>query len=106
MAGVVVAGAAGSKELFILARVVQGLGGGAVVVAIYVMIARVYVPAARPAAFAALSAAWVLPALIGPGLGGFIAETFGWRWVFFGIVPLVIPAIRFARRVLRPSGRG
>lgn len=40
VAGMVVAGAAGSKELFILARVVQGLGGGAVVVAIYVMIAR------------------------------------------------------------------
>lgn len=104
MAGMVVAGAAGSKELFILARVVQGLGGGAVVVAIYVMIARVYVPAARPAAFAALSAAWVLPALVGPGLGGFIAETFGWRWVFFGIVPLVIPAMVMLLPALRPRG--
>ncbi|MGW4421272.1 MFS transporter [Streptosporangium sp. NPDC004631] len=104
VAGMVVAGAAGSKELFILARVVQGLGGGAVVVAIYVMIARVYAPAARPAAFAALSAAWVLPALIGPGLGGFIAETFGWRWVFFGIVPLVIPALVMLLPALRPRG--
>lgn len=104
VAGMVVAGAAGSKELFVLARVVQGLGGGAVVVAIYVMIARVYVPAARPAAFAALSAAWVLPALIGPGLGGLIAETFGWRWVFFGIVPLVIPAMVMLLPALRPRG--
>ena len=103
--GMALAGAAGSKELFILARAVQGLGGGAVIVAIYVMIARVYVPAARPKVFAALSAAWVLPALIGPGVGGLIAETAGWRWVFYGIVPLVIPAMVMLLPALR-TGQG
>ncbi|MDP9846137.1 MFS transporter [Streptosporangium lutulentum] len=103
--GMAMAGAAGSKELFILARAVQGLGGGAVIVAIYVMIVRVYVPDARPKVFAALSAAWVLPALIGPGVGGIIAETVGWRWVFYGIVPLVIPAMVMLLPALR-TGRG
>ena len=103
--GMALAGAAGSKELFILARAVQGLGGGAVIVAIYVMIARVYVPAARPKVFAALSAAWVLPALIGPSVGGLIAETAGWRWVFYGIVPLVIPAMVMLLPALR-TGQG
>ncbi|MEU8201662.1 MFS transporter [Streptosporangium sp. NPDC049046] len=103
-AGMVMAGAAASKELFIVARAVQGLGGGAVVVAIYVMIARVYVPATRPRIFAALSAAWVLPALIGPGLTGIIAETAGWRWVFYGIVPLVVPALVMLLPALRVGG--
>ena len=103
--GMALAGAAGSKELFILARAVQGLGGGAVIVAIYVMIARVYVPAARPRVFAALSAAWVLPALVGPSVGGLIADTAGWRWVFFGIVPLVIPAMVMLLPALR-TGQG
>ncbi|WP_329425520.1 MFS transporter [Streptosporangium sp. NBC_01495] len=103
-AGMAMAGAAGSKELFIVARVVQGLGGGAVIVAIYVMIARVYAPAARPRVFAALSAAWVLPALIGPGLTGLIAEAAGWRWVFYGIVPLVIPALVMLLPALRAGG--
>ncbi|WP_326820477.1 MFS transporter [Streptosporangium sp. NBC_01756] len=101
VAGMVVAGAAGTKELFIVGRVVQGLGGGAVIVAIYVMIVRVYVPEARPKVFAALSAAWVLPALIGPGVGGIVAQTAGWRWVFFGIVPLVIPAMLMLLPALR-----
>ncbi|MFB9675630.1 MFS transporter [Streptosporangium vulgare] len=104
-AGMAMAGAAGSKELFIVARVVQGLGGGAVIVAIYVMIARVYVPATRPRVFAALSAAWVLPAVIGPGLTGLIAETVGWRWVFYGIVPLVVPALVMLLPALRIGGR-
>lgn len=103
-AGMAMAGAAGSKELFIVARVVQGLGGGAVIVAIYVMIARVYVPATRPRVFAALSAAWVLPAVIGPGLTGLIAETVGWRWVFYGIVPLVVPALVMLLPALRIGG--
>lgn len=103
--GMIMAGAAGSKELFVVARAVQGLGGGAVVVAIYVMIARVYVPAVRPKVFAALSAAWVLPALIGPGVSGLIAATVGWRWVFYGIVPLVIPAMVMLLPALR-AGEG
>ncbi|MEV0421214.1 MFS transporter [Streptosporangium canum] len=103
--GMAMAGAAGSKELFIVARAVQGLGGGAVIVAIYVMIARVYLPEVRPRVFAALSAAWVLPALVGPGLGGIIAETVGWRWVFYGIVPLVIPALLMLLPALR-TGEG
>ncbi|MEV4093491.1 MFS transporter [Streptosporangium saharense] len=102
VAGMAVAGAAGSKEVFIAARAVQGLGGGAVIVAVYVMIARVYAPEARPKVFAALSAAWVLPALVGPGLGGIVAETVGWRWVFFGIVPLVVPALLMLLPALRP----
>ncbi|MEU0484872.1 MFS transporter [Streptosporangium sp. NPDC006013] len=100
-AGMALAGAAGTKELFIVARAVQGLGGGAVIVAIYVMIARVYVPETRPRVFAALSAAWVLPALLGPALSGIIAETAGWRWVFYGIVPLVVPALVMLLPALR-----
>ncbi|GII01230.1 MFS transporter [Planobispora takensis] len=103
--GMFLAGAAPSKEVFIVARAVQGLGGGFAVVAIYVMIARVYAPAARPKIFAGLSAAWVLPALVGPGIGGIVAETVGWRWVFYGIIPLVIPALVMLLPALR-GGEG
>ena len=42
--------------------------------------------------FAVLSTAWVVPALAGPALAGFIADSFGWRWVFLGLVPLVAVA--------------
>ncbi|MEU9831132.1 MFS transporter [Streptosporangium sp. NPDC048047] len=104
VAGMALAGAAGSKELFIVARAVQGLGGGATIVATYVMIARVYPPVVRPKVFAALSAAWVLPAMIGPSVGGAIAEVFSWRWVFYGIVPLVIPAMLMLLPALRTGG--
>ncbi|MEU7001336.1 MFS transporter [Nonomuraea sp. NPDC046570] len=104
--GMALAGAAVNKELFIASRAIQGLGGGAAIVAIYVMIARVYVPEARPKIFAALSAAWVLPAMVGPAIAGVVADTVGWRWVFYGIVPLVIPALIMLLPALRTPDHG
>jgi MFS family permease len=91
--GMGLAGAASTKVLFLAARGVQGLGAGCTIVAVYVMIARVYPPDVRPRVFAALSAAWVVPAMVGPAVAGFVAATWGWQWVFFGIIPLVIPAL-------------
>ncbi|WP_406673435.1 MFS transporter [Nonomuraea sp. N2-4H] len=92
-AGMALAGAASNAGMFLLARVVQGLGGGAAIVALYVMIARVYPMDIRPKAFAAISAAWVVPAMVGPSVAGFVGDTWGWRYVFYGIVPLVVPAL-------------
>lgn len=101
--GMALAGAATTKELFVLARVVQGLGGGAAIVAIYVMIARVYPPEVRPRVFAGLSAAWVVPAMVGPAVAGLVADSVGWRWVFYGICPLVVPALVMLLPALRQS---
>ncbi len=39
--------------------------------------------------FATLSTAWVLPGLIGPAIAGSVGETFGWRYVFLGLLPLI-----------------
>ncbi len=48
-------------------RVLQGLGGGALTVSLYVVVGLVYPPALQPAVFASFAAAWVLPSLFGPG---------------------------------------
>src|SRR5690606_2787050 len=103
VAGMVLAGTALSKGLFIVARAVQGFGAGSVVVAAYVMIARVYDMDARPKMFAALSAAWVVPSLVGPAVAGVVADTVGRRWVFFGLVPFVVPAVIMLVPALRMS---
>ncbi|MFI0354426.1 MFS transporter [Actinomadura sp. 9N407] len=89
--GLAIAGAAPTMAIFVAGRAVQGVGTGIAMVGTYVLIARVYPERLRPRVFAALSAAWVLPSLIGPALGGLAAERLGWRWVFLGLIPLVIP---------------
>ena len=40
--------------------------------------------------FAILSTAWVIPGLIGPAIAALVAAAASWRWVFLGLVPLVV----------------
>ncbi|WP_037069710.1 MFS transporter [Pseudonocardia acaciae] len=100
-AGLVTAGTAGSMAQLLVGRVLQGLGAGSVTVAIYVLIALLYPERIRPAMFGSMSSAWVLPSLVGPPVAGLVTERLSWRWVFFGLVPvvvlalaLVVPAVR------------
>lgn len=105
-AGAVAAGFAPGMTALIVARGVQGLGGGALIVAAYVLIARAYPEDLRPKAFSLMAAAWVVPALIGPLIAGWLAETLTWRLAFL-LVPLVLllPAL-LLRQVLREHDGG
>lgn len=99
--GLVVAGLATSMEVLVLGRLVQGLGGGAVNVCLYVIVGRLYPPPLHPRIFAAFSAAWVLPSIVGPLLAGAITEYVSWRWVFLAAAILTAPVLLALRPGLR-----
>jgi MFS family permease len=99
--GLVVASLAPDIAVFLVGRVLQGLGGGAMIVAVYVVVGRSFPDTMHPKVFGALSAAWVLPSLIGPALAGLVASAFGWRWVFAGIAPLAVGGAALLVPVLR-----
>ncbi len=99
--GLLIAGTAWTMPVLVAGRLVQGLGGGALTVALYVVIARVYPPVLHPKIFAAFSAAWVIPSLVGPFAAGIVAQLAGWQWVFLGVVGLVIPALLLTAPALR-----
>jgi len=101
--GLVLAGAAVSMPMLLAGRLVQGLGGGCMTVALYVLVARQYPEALRPRLFAAFSAGWVVPSLVGPALSGFIVESLGWRWVFLIVPVLALPAAWLLRPALRAA---
>jgi MFS family permease len=107
-AGLLAGGLSGSMALFIGARALQGVGGGIISVSLYVLAGRAYQPELRPRLFAAFSAAWVLPALIGPLLAGLITSHLGWRWVFLGMLPLIVLGLALLlpalRRLAVPDG--
>lgn len=105
VAGLLLAGLAPRMEVLILGRLLQGLGIGAISVALYVLVARTFPEHLRPKVFAAFSAGWVIPSLVGPGLSGLIVQYLGWRWVFLLVPALAIPAALMLRPALRNSAR-
>lgn len=90
--GLLTAGLANSMSILVVGRVIQGLGSGLLVVALYVATARTLPPALHPRLFALFSSAWVVPAIIGPAISGWIVAQFGWRWLFLGIGLMLLPA--------------
>lgn len=99
--GLAVSAAAPTMPVLIFGRCLQGLGGGALITALYAVVNLAYSDTLRPSLFAAMSSAWVVPGLVGPLLAGIVAETLGWRAVFWGLLPLllvvgglIVPAFR------------
>jgi len=90
--GLVIGGTAPDMTVLVAGRAVQGLGAGVVPAVAYVAISRCYPEESRPRMFAVLSTAWVVPGLIGPAIAALVAAAVGWRWVFLGLIPLVIVA--------------
>lgn len=105
-AGLLLSGTASTMWLFILGRAVQGLGGGLVIVALYVVVGRAYPERLRPAIMAAFAACWVLPSVIGPLASGAVTEHLGWRWVFLGIPVLVLLPLAVAVPRIRRLASG
>lgn len=88
-AGLLIAGLAPRMGWVVAGRIVQGLGGGMLGVALYVGMGQAVPPALHPRLFALFAAAWVLPALIGPAVAALLVELWGWRAVFLAVAALV-----------------
>jgi MFS family permease len=104
VAGLTIGGLAPSMLVLVLARGLQGLGAGAIPAVAYAAIGRSYPEALRPRVFAVLSTAWVVPGLIGPAVSAVVAASLGWRWVFLGLLPLVLGSAALAWPPLRRLG--
>src|SRR5436190_11132939 len=87
--GLALGGAAVSMPMLIGARLIQGIGGGAIPPIAYVAIGRSLPEHLRPRMFATLSTAWILPGIFGPAIAGVVAEALNWRLIFFGLLPLL-----------------
>ncbi|WP_439385379.1 MDR family MFS transporter [Amycolatopsis lexingtonensis] len=105
-AGTLLCGFAWSAPALIAFRVLHGLGGGLMQPVGQAVFAQAAGPALGRMIGVITLPATVAPVL-GPMLGGALVADFGWRWMFFGIVPLGVATFLFARRLLpapEPSG--
>ncbi len=101
VAGTIVAATAQSMALLILGRFLQGWGLGAQYAVSLGAVAKTYPDAYRARIIALLTAAWLVPGVLGPPLGALIAGTVGWRWAFLVSLPLVVVAAALAFPELR-----
>jgi MFS family permease len=105
LAGLVVAGTSTTMAQLVLSRGVQGLGGGLLITSAYVVIGETYPEHLRPKVFAATSAAWLVPSLLGPVVSGTLTQHASWRWVFLGLLPFVLAGSALLMPVLRTLRR-
>jgi DHA2 family multidrug resistance protein len=93
-------GLAPSLGLLVFFRVLQGIGGGGLAPVEQAILVDTFPAAKRAAAFALYSMAIVTAPAIGPPLGGWITDSFSWRWVFFINIPIGLLSLFLTNRMV------
>ncbi|WP_208247394.1 MFS transporter (plasmid) [Rhizobium sp. T1470] len=106
VAGSVACALAPSFSTLIIARAVQGLGGGGLMTLAQAVIGAAVSPRERGRFQGWFGALFALASTIGPVLGGLLSEHAGWRWIFWINLPLGVVAAIAAWRVEADSGEG
>ncbi|VFB01698.1 MDR family MFS transporter [Nocardia cyriacigeorgica] len=98
--GSMVAGLANGMLLLIIARAIQGVGAGGLMVTSMALIADIIPLRERGKYQGALGAVFGVTTVIGPTLGGLFTDHASWRWCFYVNVPLAILMIALAARTI------
>ena len=86
-------GAAASLGGIITARVLQGVGGGALQPTAQAVLLESFPPARRGVAMAAFSMGVIVAPILGPTLGGWMTDNYSWRWIFYINLPIGVLAM-------------
>ncbi|MFS8096542.1 MFS transporter [Lentzea alba] len=91
-------GLAGSAEVLIAARAVQGLGAAAMTPQTMAFITHLFPPHKRGAALGMWGSVAGFATVSGPLLGGILVTQLGWEWIFFVNIPLGVLAMTMVLR--------
>lgn len=86
-------------------RIVQGLGGGGLIVTAIAVVGDIVPPRDRGRYQGFFGGVFGLSTVIGPLLGGFIVDQFSWRWIFYINLPLGLFALAVINATFRPHRR-
>jgi DHA2 family multidrug resistance protein len=94
-------GIAPTLPILLLARVLQGVGGGGLQPMAQAIMADSFEPKKRGQAFALYGLVAVLAPSLGPTIGGWITDNYSWRWIFYINLPVGILAFYLVSRLVQ-----
>jgi EmrB/QacA subfamily drug resistance transporter len=104
--GSLMCGLAWSLPSLVVARVIQGIGGGMIMPTGQTILAREAGPRRLGRVMTVVAVPQFLAPILGVVAGGLILAAFSWRWVFFINIPIGIIAVLRGRRILEPGDFG
>jgi len=94
-------GAAPDLRAMVVFRLLQGLAGAAMLPSSQAILMETFPPSEQPIAMATWGVGLMVAPVIGPTLGGWITDTYSWRWCFYINLPFGIVAALMCARFLR-----
>ncbi|WP_347986798.1 DHA2 family efflux MFS transporter permease subunit [Methylomonas sp. AM2-LC] len=94
-------GVSTSMGMIIVFRLLQGLAGGGLQPIQMSIVMDAFPPEKRGTAFGITGLTMIVAPILGPTLGGFITDSFNWRWIFFMNVPVGILAFILVKRLVQ-----
>lgn len=93
-------GLANSLTMLVIFRVLQGAAGGGLAPSERAILADTFAPEKRSMAFSLYGMAVVVAPAIGPTIGGWITDSYTWRWIFFLNIPVGIVSLLLSSRIV------
>jgi DHA2 family multidrug resistance protein len=93
----ILCGMAPSLSFLVLARILQGVGGGAMQPIAQAVLLESFPPEKQGVAMATYGMGVIVAPILGPTLGGWITDNYSWRWIFYINVPVGIFAVLMAQ---------
>ncbi|MFE2546265.1 MDR family MFS transporter [Actinacidiphila glaucinigra] len=106
LAASVACGLAQSLPELIGARVLQGVGGGGMIVLTFALVGDIVAPSERGRYQSLFGSVYGAASIVGPLLGGVFTDQLSWRWAFLINLPFGIVALAIAARALPAATRG
>ncbi|WP_394236271.1 DHA2 family efflux MFS transporter permease subunit [Niallia oryzisoli] len=98
--GTFVSAIAPGFELLLTGRLIQAAGAGIIMPLLMMVVLSVFPPERRGTAMGMIGLSIIFAPAIGPVLAGFVIEHYSWRWLFIGMLPLIIVIILLALKFL------
>ena len=97
-------GVAPTLDVLILARVLQGAGGGALQPLSQAILLESFPPAKRGQAMAVWGFGVVVAPVLGPLIGGWVTDHYSWRWLFYINIPISLIALWMIQQFIVDPG--